>query len=389
MTEGHDERDCRIALGLIHDRADPGVPVGPRPARAVGVRIRDRDEARVAVVEPVPVLAIGSWGARDVDRVGCGRAGLGVGKVEAALVVPQIIRGLVPLVVAPHRHVGRVARPGHDVVEVIVDMDLARVVGIRDVPDDQHELGAPGGDHGLERDHPGEERAVADVALGEHREARGPPRWRGAEGVIGTAADRIVIERVLHEPGESCLPERPGRREGHWARGHGHRGLPVAGREPIADRVFRPAPVEGHGGLTHEGPVDLVGREGLAGGPQGAEQEQATGLLRCHDDLCGSGAKGLRQLSVGRDETTALSGRDTGRIGGVRWRREGGSSHHELTEPLRRAGGLSQATKIGSIRAASVGATSPAAGVSAAPAGRRPVPEGWCPPHWAAGPGRS
>ena len=201
VPEGHDEGDRGIALRRVHERRGPGIPVGPSPAVGLGVA----DEADIAVIEPVPVLA-------GAARRGRSRGGLGIGQAEAAFVVPEVVRlrGF-PFVVAPGRHVGRVLGPDHHVVEVPVHGGLAVLAPVGEVADQQGEVRPGGRDVRLHRGHAGIADARPDVALDQHGELGRAAGRRSLEGVIGPASDRVVVGRVLLEAGNGRLPVRTGR----------------------------------------------------------------------------------------------------------------------------------------------------------------------------------
>ena len=129
VTKGHNKGHGRVMLSLIHQSVRFHVPVRPCFWR-VGFRVCD--EPHVPVVEPRPILAAASksWSARRC---------LGMGQSKPSLVVSQIIiLLLVPFVISPRRHVRGVLRPGHHVVEVLIDGRLTIWICVGQIPQNQH-----------------------------------------------------------------------------------------------------------------------------------------------------------------------------------------------------------------------------------------------------------
>ena len=245
MTRGQDEPDVGIPLRLGHHRIHPAPPFVPGRA---GIRLRIGDEADGSDVEPSPVLPTAAEG-------GCAHRGLSVGDGEPALVVAEVVEGrVVPLVVAPDRHVGGRLAPHHDVVEVLVHDVLPVVVAVRQVPGGQHDVRVVLGDLLLGWKHLVVAGGVADVA--DRVEAERVRLCRG-ERSVRPASDGVVVRGAGLEPDESRLPERPGGREEKWGWGLAYSGGAIRAGQPVADVVRRPPPVEDHGGgfrRTSSGP---------------------------------------------------------------------------------------------------------------------------------------
>ena len=142
VARRHDEAQRGVGLGGGEQRLGAARPVGPRLLR---IRLRVDDEADSALIEPVPVLAAASRRRRARRR-------RGVGQPEASLVVAQVVLLAPPFVVAPYRHVGRAPRPGHDVVEVAIDVGLRSLVAVGQItePENQRRI--------RPRDHPVHDR---------------------------------------------------------------------------------------------------------------------------------------------------------------------------------------------------------------------------------------
>src|SRR5207248_3171013 len=129
MAEGHDEVDPRIALTGGHQPHGLPLPVGPR---RIGVGLRIGDEPHSAGIEPAPIRA-----AAPFTR--CARRRVPVWDSDSPLVVSEVVRRLVPFVIAPGGHVCGTTTPGHHAVEMPVDRRLAVIVSIREVPCEDHE----------------------------------------------------------------------------------------------------------------------------------------------------------------------------------------------------------------------------------------------------------
>jgi hypothetical protein len=104
--------------------------------------------------------------------------------------------------------------------------------------------------------------ARANIRLSKHNEIRASARWRSTEAVLSSrCTDFVVVNGILCQTGNPCLPERPsgGSRKRAWLSGGQLVGI-APGRCAIKNRIFRAAPIECNGVLASDGPMDLVGR---------------------------------------------------------------------------------------------------------------------------------
>ena len=128
---------------------------------------------------------------------------------------------------------------------------------IREISNHENERGRARGDLRLDRPHPDITGLVRDVALDKDREIGAPGRRGGVEGVVGPAADGVVVEGVFLEPGKLRFPERPGRGERDRIRRRGGHALGVYRRRAVTNEVLAAHPFKGNRVLTGHGPVDF------------------------------------------------------------------------------------------------------------------------------------
>ena len=210
MAIGYDEVYFRICFGLGHQGFCLRCPVGPMqgPAPKFGIDYK----ADIAVIEPIPVFPTATfrW---------CVRRGLRIRKVEPPLIVPQVVAGrLLPLVIPPGRHIGRILRPEHDVVEMLVHRRQSVSITVGKVPNGQDKVRFARGDETLDEPHSRVSDRVANVGLRIHRKVgTSARRWR-SKSMFGATCDRIVVKRILGQPREIRLPEGTGRGEGQRRR---------------------------------------------------------------------------------------------------------------------------------------------------------------------------
>lgn len=115
--------------------------------------------------------------------------------------------------VPPGRHVGRVLRPDHDIVEVPVH-PRETGVPIGEITHCQDKARASRGDDFLHAGHPDVLDGRTDVTLCIHDEIGIPMAWWGPEGMFGSIPNGVIVQGVLLKPGDFRFPERPAGRGG-------------------------------------------------------------------------------------------------------------------------------------------------------------------------------